>query len=722
MKFLFLIIILSTSIFANQKDTVVYLINEVNIESNSDSKIGVGRLLPVEKSALYSGRKTELINLSNVNANLANNNTRQIFSKIAGLNIWEGDAGGLQLAIGGRGLSPHRVSNFNTRQNGYDIAADALGYPESYYTPPIEAVDRVEIVRGAASLQYGTQFGGFINFKLQEPEFNQKTKVVSRQSGGSFGLVNTFNSVNTSIDDVSVYSYLHFKRGDGWREFSTFNQFGGHFNTKYYVNDKLNIGFEFTKMYYLTRQAGGLTDTEFQRNPNSATRARNWFEVDWNLFSNIIDYDISSTLKLNIRNFGLIAERNSLGVLERPDRMDIGGDRDLIKGSYLNYGNETRLMKKYEIASLPQTLITGFRVYQGRTNQSQGLGSNASDADFNMTSQKSNYLYPGTNVALFAENLFNITDKFSLTPGIRYEYIDTKAEGNFIKIERDQANNIIKNENIFEKRYNTRNFALLGLGLSYFHDKTFEFYSNFSQNYRAINFSDMRILNPNFKIDPNLKDENGWTYDLGFRGNWDNLIDYDLTFFMLSYYDKIGEVVKVDSALFIPYRERTNVSDARTFGFESVVEFNIFRLLNLDYSSMFTYFINFSLIDAKYINSKDKSIEGNNIELSPNVILKSGFSYKLKSISSNIQVSYMSDQFTEASNTRHSNNAIYGIINEFMVVDLSFKYSYSSFGFETGVNNLFNEMYFTRRAAGYPGPGIIPSDGINFYFNINYAL
>jgi len=722
MKLTLLIILFYTSLFSNQKDTTLYEIDEVQIESDNKSKIGVGRLLPVEKSAIYAGRKTELINIADINANLANNNARQIFSKIAGLNVWEGDAGGLQLAIGGRGLSPHRVSNFNTRQNGYDIAADALGYPESYYTPPIEAVDRVEIVRGAASLQYGTQFGGFINFKLQEPERNQKTKIVSRQSGGSFGLVNTFNSVNTKINDVGVYSYLHFKRGDGWRDFSTFNQYGAHINTKYFASDDLEIGFEFTKMYYLTRQPGGLTDTEFQRNPNTATRARNWFEVDWNLFSNIIDYQISPSLKLNIRNFGLIAERNSLGILERPDRMDIGGDRDLILGSYLNYGNETRLIKKYTLGDLPQTLIAGLRAYQGRTNQSQGIGTSNSDADFNMTKQNSNYLYPGTNYSLFAENLLNITDKISLTPGIRYEYIDTKAEGNYQDIVRDLAGNIIKNETINEKKYNSRDFLLLGLGLSYYNSRKFELYSNISQNYRAINFSDMRITNPNFKIDPNLKDDNGWTYDLGVRGNWDNLIDYDLTFFVLTYYDKIGELIKVDSALFVPYRERTNVSDARTYGFESIVEFNILRLLKMETTSIFTYFINLSLIDAKYVNSKDKKIEGNNIELSPNVIVKSGFTYKYKKFTSNIQLSYMSEQFTEASNTRQSTNSIYGIINEFMVVDLSFKYKFNSFGIETGVNNLFNEMYFTRRAAGYPGPGIIPSDGVNFYLNFNYSI
>ena len=65
------------------------------------------------------------------------------YAKIPGLNIWESDGAGIQIGLGGRGLNPSRNFNFNTRQNGYDISADALGYPESYYSPPSEAIDEI---------------------------------------------------------------------------------------------------------------------------------------------------------------------------------------------------------------------------------------------------------------------------------------------------------------------------------------------------------------------------------------------------------------------------------------------------------------------------------------------------------------------------------------------------------------------------------------------------
>jgi Fe(3+) dicitrate transport protein len=34
--------------------------------------------------------------------------------------------------------------------------------------PPTEALEEIQVIRGAA-LQYGTQFGGLVNFKIKSP-------------------------------------------------------------------------------------------------------------------------------------------------------------------------------------------------------------------------------------------------------------------------------------------------------------------------------------------------------------------------------------------------------------------------------------------------------------------------------------------------------------------------------------------------------------------------
>jgi len=109
------------------------------------SKTSTSHLEDVVDMSIYAGKKSEVIVMDSLVVNTATNNARQIYARVPGLNIWENDGAGIQLSIGGRGLDPNRTSNFNVRQNGYDISADALGYPESYYTPPTEGVERIQV-------------------------------------------------------------------------------------------------------------------------------------------------------------------------------------------------------------------------------------------------------------------------------------------------------------------------------------------------------------------------------------------------------------------------------------------------------------------------------------------------------------------------------------------------------------------------------------------------
>ena len=143
-------------------------------EIKQEEEFNIRKLRAIEGVMITQGKKTEAISVESLDANKATNQSRQIYSKIPGINIWESDGAGIQLGLGGRGLNPSRNSNYNTRQNGYDISADALGYPESYYSPPSEAIQEIQLIRGAASLQFGPQFGGLINFKLKEGNSGKK--------------------------------------------------------------------------------------------------------------------------------------------------------------------------------------------------------------------------------------------------------------------------------------------------------------------------------------------------------------------------------------------------------------------------------------------------------------------------------------------------------------------------------------------------------------------
>ncbi len=709
-----------------QLDSLGNNLNEVVIEAEKDNSFGIGKLMNVEGTSIYAGKKSEVILLNDINANLATNNPRQVFAKVAGINIFENDGAGIQLGIGGRGLNPNRVSNFNTRQNGYDISADALGYPESYYTPPTEALERIEVIRGAASLQYGTQFGGFINFKFKAPPANKKIQLTSRQTYGSFGLFNSFNSLGGAIKKISYYTFYQYKQGNSWRPNSGFKMHTAHASINYQVNSNIKITGDYTYMTYLAQQPGGLTDKQFEKDPTQSIRNRNWFKVNWNLASLSLDWKLTPSTRLNWMNFGLLAERVTVGYLGQINRSDPLTERDILGDQYKNFGSELRLLQRYQLFKNTSTFLIGARYYQGQTIRKQGLGDTTSLAHFDYNNpnnlEHSDYTFPSKNVAAFSENIFQLSSKVSLTPGLRFEYIHTASDGYYKETNRDLAGNIILDKTNYDARSSSRSFILGGLGLLYKPVKKIELYANFSQNYRSINFNDMRVVNPNFKVDPDLKDETGYTADGGIRVTLKDLLYVDFSVYYLRYNDRIGTVLKEDEQTYVLYRYRTNISDSRNIGAECFAELDMIKLFNKNAKHKLSIYVNASYTDARYISSQQSGFNDKLVELVPQTILRSGLTYKYKNFSTTVQGSYTAEQFADASNSKFSTNAITGIIPAYTICDFSAQYTLKMFNLSAGVNNFTNEVYFTRRAEGYPGPGILPSDPINFYVTLQLKL
>ncbi|CAL2104264.1 TonB-dependent receptor [Tenacibaculum sp. 190130A14a] len=705
-------------------------LSEIVINAQRKKVFELTRLKDVEQTAIYAGKKTEVVLVNQATAALASNNARQIYSQVAGLNIFQNDDAGLQLNIGGRGLDPNRTSNFNTRQNGYDISADVLGYPESYYTPPAEALNEIQIVRGAASLQYGTQFGGLVNFVMKKPNPNKTFEILTRNTVGSNNLFTNFTSIGGTSNKVSYYGYYNYKQGDGFRPNSEFDSKNAFVHLGYEFSDRTKLEAEITYLKYLAQQAGGLTDAMFADNPFQSNRARNWFQVDWFLYNLKLSHQFSENTSFTFNFFGLDASRKALGFrTNRVSQVDSGEERDLITGDFKNFGFEARLLDKYTIFNKDATFLVGAKFYKAENTSVQGPGTNGSDANFTSAldtypdySSQSNYNNPNQNIAIFGENIFYLNDKLSITPGVRFEYIKTESDGFFKRINKDGAGNVILNETVTSNESNERSFVLLGLGASYKPNNSIEFYGNVSQNYRSVTFSDLNIVNPSFTINPNISDEKGFTADLGIRGNFKRLVSYDVGLFGLFYNDRIGLVSKglADGRV---VQERGNVGDARILGIESLFDVNLKELFRINNDFSFNYFANTSFINSKYTKSQINGIENNQVEFVPDLNFKTGVRFGYKNFLSSFQYTYLSEQFTDASNSVvPSLSGVNGVIPAYSVFDVSFSYKYKMFKLETGVNNLLDEKYFTRRATGYPGPGIIPSAPRNWYVTLQIKI
>jgi Fe(3+) dicitrate transport protein len=527
----------------------------------------------------------------------------------------------------------------------------------------------------------------------------------------------------------SYYTFFNYKKGDGFRPNSQFESQYRYAHLGYQFNKKTKITGEVTYLNYLAQQAGGLNDRQFEEDPFQSNRARNWFEVDWLLYNVTFSHDFSKDTKFTFSAFGLDAQRNALGFrTNRVDQVDPGSERDLIKGEFNNYGAEARFLSNYTLGDKKSIFLIGSKFYRANNTSKQGPGSDGSDANFDFQTDdfpnypnQNEFVFPNLNVSVFGENIFYVTDKLSITPGFRLEYIKTESDGFTQDIGVDGAGNVIRNNRVDENFFNERTFALLGIGTSYKANKSLEFYGNVSQNYRSVTYADIRTVNPAFEINPNITDEKGFTADIGARGNFKDYVSYDASIFALAYNDRIGFRQFVSDGRV--KSERGNIGDAFIYGLESLIDFNLNKLLIQDNDYIFHLFFNTSVLSSEYTRSEENGVEGNKVEFIPELNFRTGIKWGYKDFLASVQYSYLSEQFTDATNAVDGNlSGVIGIIPSYDVVDLSTSYTYKRFKLEAGINNVLDNAYFTRRATGYPGPGIIPSPNRNYYMTLEIKI
>jgi Fe(3+) dicitrate transport protein len=720
-----------------QKPLDTIKLQEITLEHKKNTP---ERMPEIKENVLFSGKKNEVLQLSNINGNFTTNNAREIFARIPGVTIWENEGSGIQINVAVRGLSPNRSWELNTRQNGYDISSDVFGYPEAYYNPPLEAVETIALVRGGSSLQFGPQFGGMLNYVLKR-ETKKKFSFETQNTVGSYGLMSAYNAIGGNYEKFSYYVYNHSRSADGWRENSEYTVRNTHAFVAYRFTENTKLSAEYTNMDYKMQQAGGLTDEQFKNDSQQSARERNWFGTPWNVFSLNFDTKISDNFTSNTKLFGLIGERNSVGFTATPNIEDAinpatnnFANRRVDRDYYKNYGLENRNIYKYKLGKIDNNLAFGVRLYKANTQRLQdGKGTTGSDFDLSIDGRFTRDLdFTTENVALFAENQFKVTEKFSVTPGVRYEYIKNTGEGRFGV---NSGNDIA-----FPDKTVSRSQPLFGLGLEYKFGTT-NIYANITQAFRPVLFSDFTPPAVTDVIDPNLKDASGFNADIGYRGNYKNYLNFDFSLFYLSYTNRIGGIRQFvnNDPTQGTFLYRTNLGETVNKGIEGFFNLNITRLFEIEkpYGNL-DFFSSVSFIDSRYTDFEvssatgtapnvvitETNLSGKRVENAPRYIHNFGLSWSNNNFSATMQYRLSGRIFTDANNTETASaNGITGLLDEYRVLDLSTEYKFLKiYNIRAGVNNLKDESYATRRSGGYPGPGILPGEGRTFYLSIGAKL
>ncbi len=472
---------------------------------------------------------------------------------------------------------------------------------------------------------------------------------------------------------------------------------------------------------------GGLTDAEFNANPDQSFRSRNWLSSPWNLLTFTGKWKISDKTMLSEQSVFNSSARNLVWRNEDggPQQLDTITPslsyvpREVEHEGFLSVTNEVRLTSLWHIGKVNSALATGVRYFQGNmTRQEGGPGSTGTDFDMNLYGgdYPTSLFFTTGNVAPFIENTFHF-GKLSVTPGFRFEYIISTANG-YIP---NETTTIRENVSIARTWY----IPLGGVALQF---KTSDFtniYGNIVQAYEPTTYENLTPIGTTTVIDPNLKDVNGWNSDLGWRGKAGRFINFDVGGFYMVFNQEIGLETVSDPSGPGTHQYRTNVGDAVHKGLETYIEVHLFKIFSAHPKiGDFSFFNSYAYDQSRYVSGP---FTGNYEEQAPINIERVGINYTYKNLSVTAVYSYTSLSYADANNSSATNpntdpfaleSGIVGLIPAYSVVDFSSSYKIKNYAIKFGVSNLLNEKYFNLRTDEYPGPGIIPAPERNFYLGL----
>lgn len=740
--FLLIFVLFYIHLFAQPKDSA-YIgqldVTPIEIRINTKKALPLYTLPIINGTLLTAGKKTEWVEVNNDLTNTAENNPRQVFAKVPGVMVWEMDGTGNQVSVSTRGLTPHRSWEMNVMQNGFVLNSDLFGYPEAHYNPPMQAVERIELVRGTGALQYGQQFGGMLNYVLKKGDTTKPISGEIQQTVGSFGLYSNYMSIGGTKGKWQYYAYYNHRNSSGWRKNSDYYFDAWHVGVTYSFTKKLKLHYEASYMGYVNHFAAGLTDSMFKADARQSNRDRNYFNPDMYIQGLQLDWEIGENTKVQVIASAILGQRNSVQFIAVPtvvDTKDSLSPRIVDRDYYNSYMAEAKILHTYSLLHQKHHITAGVRVADNTTLRSQRGGGTISDRfSLDLTSPyQLDIKFQTQAMAAYAENVFTVSKRILLTAGVRFESNKTQMAGKYFN---QRAEDIPVNLD--------RNILLAGGGFEFLLTDNVKIYGGYAQSYRPVIYSDILPFSPLDRVDQNIKDSDGSNSELGIKGQIGNFLHFDVNAFAMTYNNRVGKLIITENGntVFL----RTNIGNTLAQGVEAFAEFFPSRLFsntrnsdlfkgtdaekrigtskkrNLDWSVYSSLMYNNAVYTKGQVavsKTEIVDIKNNKLENVPQIISRSGFNLLYKKFSIAFQASYVAESYTDALNTVSSADGVNGIVPSYTLFDINTAYSINKkLKIKASVNNLLNKMYFTRRATGYPGPGLLPSDGRSFVVTLS---
>ena len=462
-------------------------------------------------------------------------NFSEALRKVSGVSVREEEGFGLRPNISIRGTNPTRSTKVLLLEDGVPLAYAPYGDNASYYHPPIERYESIEVLKGSGQIAYGPQtVAGLINYITPNP--TQKPSFGIRLTGGNRAFFNGSFTGSGTINKTGIFANYTRKQGDGARD--NISSKLNDISTKVVqtLNDRNALTLKFS--YYgedSNVTYSGLTAAEYAADPRSNPFKNDFFYGDRYGFSASHAGVISSKAVVNTNfyanKFTRHWWRQSSNSGQRPNRLNV--DPDCLSLADLNttcgnegrlreyetYGIEPRFTLNYDAGtSFRGELQAGVRAHwevQKRRQENGDLPNSRSGVAVEINERR-NDAYSG-----FVQNRFIFGD-LAITPGVRFERI---------KIERK---NLLSSPAAFGST--TVSEVIPGIGVAYSGLPRTTIFAGVHRGFSPPRAEDI-ISNSGGVVE--LDSELSWNYEIGVRTNPFKGLRLDGAFFRLDYENQI---------------------------------------------------------------------------------------------------------------------------------------------------------------------------------------
>lgn len=657
---------------------------------------------------------------------------------VSGVHIVSEDGMGLRVNIGIRGLDPNRSRKVLVLEDGVPTALNPYGVPEMYYTPAIERVASIDVVKGSGQIVWGPQtVGGVVNYIT--PEAPPGVGASAHVRYGSFQYVLAQLMAGGTHGPV------------GWRVDALHRRFDGPRRLDLALTDvtaklrvqlgqgsllrvKLSFYDESSRATYL-----GLTSPQFALDPTISVAMHDRFQIQRYAASALHSLRIREGMSVQTlvyayqtqrewrrqefdrRDGGLSYERicDRMGHCGSPDDEALRPDNDggsiffrqesvIRNRSYQVAGIEPRLSWLWSAGTVLRGELTALvRLHYERAREQILETQFPSASSGEILDDENRY---GVALATAVQHRFSLWDRLHITPGVRVETYMSHRQILRMRSSFSDGTTSVRDVDVQGRSLNQ---ALIpGLGVSTRVWRPLTLFAGVHRGYSPPRSKDaVSTSGQNLQLDPELS----WNFELGARISRLSWLSVETAGFVM---DFENQILPPSEAAGAASGASFNSGRSRHAGIEWQSTFDLLDLLNcrsvnLPLSIGYTF-----LPLAAFVGGLS---DGGRLPYAPPHLLNAQLRLQHRiGFSAQVNVSFVAAQLADRDGTiARSADGLLGEIPSYTTVDARLAYSHQRSGLSVYIagKNLTAQTYIASRAPA----GIQPAGFLQVFGGLEWA-